>query len=176
MTAKPRRSARFALRAAAPLVAMILALVAPDARASQRYPNAIERALDTPCPPDCTTCHTTRDGGALTANTPVGISARRAGLEGGDTSLLLDVLGTLETNGTDSDTDGTPDIDELRAGTNPNALEGKLACWEPPPAEDGCAMSACSAQRDAHTAWPLLAAVALLGFAAVRRARPAQSQ
>jgi hypothetical protein len=176
VTAMLPRTARLTPRAAASLVAVALGFVAFHARASESYPNAIERALATPCPPDCTTCHTTRDGGELTANTPVGISARRAGLEGGDTSLLLDVLGTLETNRTDSDTDGTPDIDELRAGTNPNAVEGRLACWEPPPADEGCAMSACSSRRDARAAWPLGALLAIAGFAALRRLRPSQSQ
>jgi MYXO-CTERM domain-containing protein len=176
VTATLRRTTRSTLRAGATLVALLLALLAPSARASERYPNAIERALDTPCPPDCTTCHTTRKGGALTANTPVGISARRAGLEGDDTSLLLDVLGTLETNGTDSDADGTPDIDELRAGTNPNAAEGELACWDPPPMDEGCAVNACSSQRGARPTWPLGTVLGLAALAALRRRRPSQSQ
>ena len=32
-------------------------LIAPAARASDSYPHVIENALDTPCPPACTTCH-----------------------------------------------------------------------------------------------------------------------
>lgn len=161
------------LAAVAPFVALVA--FAPRAHASESYPKTIERALDTPCAPDCTTCHTRPSGGALTANTPVGISARRAGLEGGDTSQLLDVLGTLETNRTDSDADGTPDVEELRAGTNPNALEGKLKCYVPP-AEDGCAVGSCAAPSSRRTSWfAPLAALALAAFVR-RRAARRQSQ
>jgi hypothetical protein len=83
--------------------------------------------------------------------------------------LLLDVLATLETNGADSDTDGTSDVDELRAGTDPNALEGKLACYEPP-ADEGCAVNSCSTTKS-PTAGGLVAVVALLSLVRLRRKR-----
>lgn len=154
------------LAAVAPFVALVA--FAPQSHASESYPKTIERALDTPCAPDCTTCHTRPSGGNLTANTPVGISARRAGLECCDTSQLLDVLGTLETNRTDSDADGTPDVDELRAGTNPNALEGKLECYVPP-AEEGCAVDSCATPSSRRASWLAPFAAFVLAAAAVRR-------
>jgi hypothetical protein len=172
MTRRPVRPAprvAFASRVTFALLVASAMLVATSAGASESYPNAIERALDTPCPPDCTTCHTTRSGGSLTANTPVGISARRAGLECCDRAQLLDVLGTLETNMTDSDSDGTPDVDELRAGTDPNALEGKLECYVPP-AEDACAASPRSARRNGGTG-AVATALALLACVTARARR-----
>lgn len=166
MTA-PFRIALFALVAASAW------LVAPEAKASETYPGVIEDALDTPCPPACITCHTRPDGGELTANTPFGISTRRAGLHCCNNSELLDVLATLEANGTDSDSDGTPDTEELRAGTDPNAPEGKLECYVPE-SDEGCAMSCRTASERGRAAWALGALFALVGIARVRRAARAR--
>ena len=151
-------------------------LVVPRARASESYPEAVERALDTPCPPACVTCHTRPSGGELTANTPVGISTRRAGLKCCDTSGLFDVLAALEANGTDSDADGTPDVEELRAGTDPNALEGKLECYVPPEAE-GCAISDSSAldRKGSASAFGFVLAFVALARS-LRRARAPRSE
>ena len=92
---------------------------------------------------------------------------RRAGLEGGDTSLLLDAVATLETEATDSDMDGAPDVEEIRAGTDPNAAQGKLACYVPEP-EEGCRVFARPPASAAGSAWGL---GALLSIAAVVRMR-----
>ena len=143
-------------------------LLGPDARASESYPKTLERALGSPCPPDCTTCHTRRSGGELTANTPVGISMRRAGLECCDTSLLLDVVGRLETDGTDSDMDGVGDVEEMRAGTDPNALEGKLKC-APPEEDEGCAVGGVSTSTRNDLPWVLGAGLALVAITRRRR-------
>jgi hypothetical protein len=164
---------RFALVA---LLGAAACLFTSRARASESYPEAIERALGTPCPPACTTCHTSASGGELTANTPFGISARRAGLHCCDTSELFDVLATMESNGTDSDMDGTPDIEELRAGTDPNALEGKLECYVPPE-EEGCAIRRAPAHGRDGSLSAFATVVALVTLGRVRRrARPRQSQ
>jgi hypothetical protein len=158
------------------LVAAAALLVAASARASESYPETVEGALATPCPPACTTCHTRPEGGELTANTPVGISARRAGLECCNPNLLREVLATLETNATDSDMDGVPDMDELRAGTDPNAAEGKLECYVPPP-DEGCATSARAARGSGALPWTFGVALALVAGAAARaRGRRRQSQ
>jgi hypothetical protein len=165
--------ARIAL---AGLLVAFASLPAKTARASESYPEAIERALGTPCPPACTTCHTSASGGELTANTPVGISSRRAGLKCCDTSGLFDVLATLEANGTDSDTDGTPDIEELRAGTDPNALEGKLKCYVPPE-EEGCSIARSLGPAQARSRWALGCFFAVVALGRLRRrARSRQSQ
>ena len=139
--AVPRRLAGFGV-----LLAMV---VAPSARASESYPTALEAALDMSCPPACTTCHTSSSGGELMANTPLGISARRAGLEYCNTRQLRDVIATLEANATDSDSDGVPDVAELRAGTDPNAAEGNLECYVPEP-DEGCALAPRTASNRTH--------------------------
>ena len=149
------------------MLGAMLSLVAWRVEASESYPRTLESALDTSCTPDCTTCHTTRRGGNLTANTPVGISMRMTGLECCDTSLLLDVIGRLESAGTDSDMDGVSDTDEMRAGTDPNAPEGKLKCL-PPEEDEGCAVGAPAPDRS-RSLWAPGAFVLLL--AALRRRR-----
>jgi hypothetical protein len=150
----------------APFVALAAAVVASNALASESYPHTLDRALDMSCPPDCTLCHTTRSGGALTANTPVGISMRRAGLECCDTSQLLDVIAALETDGTDSDADGVSDVDELRAGDDPNATEGKMKCLPPEP-DDGCAVR--RRAGESRGPWSILVAAVLFAGMRLRR-------
>jgi hypothetical protein len=150
------------------LLTSLATLFASRAEASESYPKTLERALDTPCPPDCTTCHTRRSGGNLTANTPVGISMRRAGLECCDTGLLLDVVGRLETDGTDSDMDGVSDTEEMRAGTDPNATEGALKC-APPEEDEGCAVGGVSKSTRNDLPWVFGAGLALVAVARRRR-------
>jgi hypothetical protein len=158
------------------LCVAIASLVAARAGASESYPEAIERALGTPCPPACITCHTRPSGGELTANTPVGISARRAGLKCCDTGGLFDVLATLEANATDSDADGIPDVEELRAGTDPNALEGKLECYVPPE-DEGCAIGPSLTPGRDRSAWALGCVFAMVALGRLRRrARSRQFQ
>jgi len=156
------------LRSSALPVVLAVLFVATPTPASQSYPMTMEQALDMSCPPDCTLCHTRPSGGTLTANTPVGISARRAGLECCDTSGLLDVIAALETNRTDSDADGVPDTEELRAGTNPNALEGNMKCL-PPESDHGCAIAGLA--RGRASLWAVGAALALGLLTRARRRR-----
>jgi hypothetical protein len=154
-------------------LAAFVMLCATNARASENYPETLEQALDTPCPPDCTTCHTRASGGNLTANTPVGISMRRAGLKGGNASLLLDAIAALESERTDSDVDGVPDVEEMHAGTDPNAAMGKLKCWQPE-LDESCAVATRSLgeRRGSSAALAVWLAVAALVLA--RRTRGAR--
>jgi hypothetical protein len=143
------------LRIVPPLALLLLGTA--NVNASESYPRTLEAALEMSCAPACTTCHTRPSGGQLTANSPVGISARRAGLECCDTALLLDVFEALEASGTDSDADGTPDVAEFRAGTDPNAPEGELECV-PPPEDPRCTVSRVPSRTSG--AW----ALGILGF------------
>jgi hypothetical protein len=132
-------------RASAIAILAAVILTALPLSASPSYPQALEAELELSCAPACTLCHDTMEGGSLTANRPVGIALRRLRLASGDPQQLLQVIAQLESNGTDSDGDGTGDVAELRAGGNPNDPDNApLGCYTPPPAEEegGCAVAA----------------------------------
>lgn len=94
-------------------------LWAPRAAASPDYPDVLQRELDMPCVPQCTLCHTSNPGRAGTARKdfvaalvvfdrqPEAIPGKLQKLEEADPPV-------------DTDGDGMPDIDELRAGRDPN--------------------------------------------------------
>ncbi len=103
---------------------LLVALAAPAA-ATGAFPNTIRDTLGLDAAPACTVCHTDPGGGAGTATTPFAESLVAAGLEAFDRPSLEAALATLEADGTDSDGDGVSDIDELVAGTDPNALPGE---------------------------------------------------
>jgi MYXO-CTERM domain-containing protein len=85
------------------------------------------------------------------------------GLTGGsNTTALTTALDALEAAGTDSDGDGTGDIDELRAGEDPNAA-GVSNDGPTPSYGFGCAA--------APAASPLVGALAAFGLLALRRRR-----
>lgn len=70
----------------------------------------------------CGLCHLNGVPGVGTVTTPFGIALRERGLvASSDASLraALDAVG----DGTDSDGDGTSDLAELRAGTDPNGTK-----------------------------------------------------
>lgn len=128
------------LRVRGALCGVVLTLLpAGQTHASPSYSPALARALDMRCPPACTLCHTSAQGGLLTANTPFGIAVRRANLPCCDANALPRVLATLEANATDSDQDDIPDVLELRNGTDPNSDAESLACAPSEPAS--CALS-----------------------------------
>ena len=168
-------------RALLPLLGLLL--LAPHARASTTFPEALRKQLglaQIAAPgPGCQLCHRDDVGGVKTATKPLGRSLLTAGAQGGSVPSLLEALGTLEQNGTDSDSDGTPDIGELRAGSDPNVfdavlggagasgMEGMPCPVILPLPETGCSVSSRSTPRGSLT----LAAVALVALVR-RRARP----
>ncbi len=104
-----------------------LLLLAPHARASTTFPEALRKELGLaqiagPAP-GCQLCHRDDAGGVKTATKPLGRSLLAAGAQGGSVPSLIEALGTLQRNGTDSDSDGTPDTAELSAGTDPNVFD-----------------------------------------------------
>lgn len=96
------------------------------AAASPEYPGFIQTELGMSCPPPCTICHATNNGGLGTVlvedgGKPFGDAMINIGfLEADDTTILKEALATLETDGHDSDGDGISDIDALKADTDPN--------------------------------------------------------
>ena len=104
---------------------LLLALAAGPARASSVFPDRIRVDLALSYTPACTLCHVGNPG-IGTATTPFAISMRARGLVAGNLSSLDTALAALEAEHTDSDHDGVPDIEELKAGTDPNVAGGSL--------------------------------------------------
>jgi MYXO-CTERM domain-containing protein len=101
----------------------LLALLAPTpAFASPTYPPTIQAQLGLAQTPDCTLCHRDDNGGIGTVVRPFGRTlVEQFGLTGGsNTAALKAAIEGDDAEHLDSDGDGVPDIDELRAGTNPN--------------------------------------------------------
>lgn len=107
------------MRAPAFILSSLLLLLADAASATDNFPAALRDHLQIDSLPGCTLCHTSAIGGA-NATQPFAVSLLGAGVAASDDASLIAALDELEDNGTDSDADGVGDIDELRAGTNPN--------------------------------------------------------
>ena len=111
------------LRIAVPnaLIGLAVLACADLARASEVFPATIESRLHLSYRPACTICHATDEGEKGTVVKPFGISMQRLGVIGNsETSRLIAALSAAESRQLDSDFDGTPDITELRNGTDPN--------------------------------------------------------
>jgi hypothetical protein len=94
-------------------------LVSANASAMSTFPGEIQSHLQLSSAPQCTLCHGSISGGGAIVQ-PFGNSMLAAGLTMSGGSSLTNALDTLAKNKTDSDGDGAPDIDELKAGANPN--------------------------------------------------------
>ncbi len=148
-------------------VAFAVALSPGRAGATSDLPRDIQRDLGLHYLPPCSLCHDRGKTGPGTVITPFGWSMRGAGLKPRDATSLANALATLRANGTDSDGDGIPDVQELVAGTDPNSAasvpevqpEPGYGCGGQPPVPRGASA----------TAAPFMVACALL--AARRRGR-----
>ena len=92
-----------------------------DAQAKDEFPSEIERdvagvSYEVPCG----VCHIKGNTGGSTPIMPFALALRDRGLSGDRVSLST-ALAKLAADGTDSDGDGVGDIDELKAGTDPNS-------------------------------------------------------
>lgn len=93
-------------------------------QASSTYPPEVRAHLSLSYTPACTLCHNTPSGGIGTVTTPFGKSMMSRGLVAQNIASLDTALDALSAERTDSDHDGVPDIDELKAGTDPNVAGG----------------------------------------------------
>jgi hypothetical protein len=151
-------------------------LCAPGAAASQAFPEALRQKLELPSiagpGPGCRLCHRDDTGGLKTATQPFARSLMQAGLSAANVPSLTAALDTLETESTDSDRDGVPDVAELQAGEDPNVATGVVAPGgdEVPLPRTGCSLSS------PNGACGHPGSLALLALACAARRRRASSR
>ena len=107
----------------------LLAWALPVALASSNYPEGLQDEVGVDCAPLCTVCHASAAGGTGTVTQGFGVAMQGAGLTGGsDVAALRAAVAALTDDGTDSDGDGTADVDALASGLDPNT--GAVFCGE----------------------------------------------
>lgn len=106
------------------LVVIACVTRAASAFASPAYPSGVTAHLGLSYTPACTICHTNDTGGIGTVTRPFGISMRAHGLVSESEPSLFAALDSMAADHTDSVCDGTPDIDDLKAGRDPNVPDG----------------------------------------------------
>jgi hypothetical protein len=103
----------------APVIAFASLLLAAPAAASPGVPAEIAAHLGAPTPP-CSICHQGTPG-LGTATTTFAEALKARGLVPGNLTSLDTALDALAAENHDSNGNGINDIDELRAGNDPNA-------------------------------------------------------
>jgi hypothetical protein len=117
----------------------MLTLLLSAAHASPDYPGHLQTEQGVPCAPPCTLCHDSNLGGTGTVTSDFGQALLARGLTGGSSFDTLDAaLTALADEGLDGDGDGTPDVDELLSGDDPNVDGGALCASPLPTPEYGC--------------------------------------
>jgi hypothetical protein len=156
------------------------------ASATPNFPPEIMSHLSLAALPDCTLCHTDGDqGGKGTANTPFALNMKTRGLVEFDSSSLDAALDKMATDRVDSAGDCLDDIDELKAGNDPNQPDPAGSCADagvdqaaappvnsPPPQAPtyGCG-ARIAAKNSNDDSFVALAVVAGLALARRRRCR-----
>lgn len=154
--------------------ALLLVLHTAPAFASPTYPPTIQAQLGLTAAPDCILCHRDDAGGVGTVIRPFGRTMiDHFGLTGGSNIVALKAaLEGDDAEHLDSDGDGVPDIEELRAGTDPNVgASGVEAASDVPLPETGCTFLA----RPPASRAPLSTALAGLVLVLARRRRRARA-
>lgn len=109
---------------ASTIVVASLLLIAGSASATPNFPPEMNGHLTLGYEPPCSVCHLNGVTGLGTVTTPFGVSMRARGCVANDTGSLDTALDALAAEGTDSDSDGVGDIQELKDGTDPNVAGG----------------------------------------------------
>lgn len=141
----------------------LVALLAAPALATPGFPGGIKTALSLSAEPGCEVCHQGGIGSSSTVTVPFGVTMKANGLKKNDNASLSAALAAITTAKTDSDADGVSDIDELKAGTDPNKAAVVVTDGGVP--EDNTIRYGCFAQsapQFALTGFPMLAALLLL--------------
>lgn len=104
-------------------VLVLLAHRPSTASATPNFPDVIAGHLDLASTPSCSLCHAGTPSRA-TVTTAFGIAVRSRGAAAYDDASLRAALDALAAEKKDSNGDGVSDIDELKAGGNPNGVDG----------------------------------------------------
>ena len=137
--------------------------------ASSAFPEVVRETLGARSAPPCTVCHTSPSGGIGTANTSFGTYLRSRGLQAGDDTSLLTALRAAEGEKHDSNGDGKPDTEALRAGEDPNLPSTSEEPQEP--RSYGCGAQVSPQSLGADASYLAVLAVAVVGLVC-RRRRP----
>jgi hypothetical protein len=159
------------------LVGIVAMALTPSlARASKTYPLVLKEELGLDYEPECTICHTTKDGGNKTVTKPFGRALVQLGLVAGSNQSLRNTLALAE--GLDSDGDTVSDLDELKAGRDPNIQQpiadgGRLPPppLQPPILRTGCSVGGWRGNAPSDGVSAALVAIALAARRRARRAR-----
>ncbi len=95
-------------------------LAAGPSMATPNFPGALQAHIGASATPPCSTCHEGGRTGRGTVNTPFGRAMRAHGLVEFNEASLVSALDQLAAEKVDSNGNGVSDIDELRAGGDPN--------------------------------------------------------
>ncbi len=180
-----RRFAAFSARGSA----SALLLWSGASHASPEYTDALQNALGMECPPRCTLCHQSNEGGLGTVRPRSfgEVAVAVADLQPEDVDGLLCALRLLDPAcddealpacaaegqsclAADTDADGTADVDELRIGSDPNVPGEGVLCS----AAFGCSATIAPPLGHASSGlagWVLGGLVASLSMAARRAAK-----
>lgn len=154
-------------RALAGLVLAGAGLICGVAQARPEFPPDIARHLSASVDPACSICHLEGKTGGITVVTPFALALRAHGFTESSATLNA-ALDQMAADGTDTDGDGVPDVEELRAGTDPNSPVLGATTADP---RYGCGVAS-GPWRPAWLAPGLIVAAAALRRRARRRERP----
>lgn len=146
--------------------------VSNSALASDVFPGAVRDTLEMPCLPSCLLCHTVNPGMSGLTDQPFTLAMTgNAGLPNpGETAWVERGLAAL--GATDSDEDGMSDLDELKAGRDPNVKGAGDICA--PDVHYGCGAASVATPASggwSGAAWFVLGGLVLAAGARARRAR-----